>query len=184
MSNTKIILAFLSGSIIGSILTWRYAKGKYEKITQDEINSVKAVFSKREKTESKKNQEEETTNESESKEDEYRSILQEEGYNKKREEETLVDRPYVIPPEEFGEFDGYEKISLTYYADGMLVDENDEIVDNVEEIVGEDALTRFGEYEDDSVFVRNDSLKSDYEILLDYRKYSEVRKHNLYNWEV
>ena len=40
-------------------------------------------------------------------------------------------------------------------------------------IVG-DALNHFGEYEDDSVFVRCDERKCDYEILLDQRSFSEV----------
>ena len=88
----------------------------------------------------------------------------------------FVEKPYVISPEEFGEFEEYEKISLTYYADQVLTDENNEEVDDVEEIVGEESLTHFGEYEDDSVFVRNDRLKCDYEILLDQRNYSDVTK--------
>jgi hypothetical protein len=44
----------------------------------------------------------------------------------------------------------------------------------VDDVVGFESLNRFGEYEDDSVFVRNDRLKCDYEILLDRRKYSDV----------
>lgn len=184
MNNTKIILAFLSGSIIGSFITWRYLKDKYETIAQNEIDSVKKVFSERRNTESQKRHDEEYVVDESDKESDYQSILREEGYAGNGKEETPVETPYVISPEEFGEFDGYEKISLTYYADDVLVDENDEIVDNVDAVVGEESLTHFGEYEDDSVFVRNDSLKSDYEILLDYRKYSEVRKRNSYHGEV
>ena len=63
-------------------------------------------------------------------------------------------------------------ISLTYYSgNGVLVDDNEEQVDNVEELVGEDSLKHFGEYEDDSVYVRNDERKCDYEILLDESNY-------------
>ena len=87
-----------------------------------------------------------------------------------------IDKPYVITPEEFGDLDDYETISLTYYADQILADDNDVIVDDIEDVVGFDSLNSFGEYEDDSVFVRNDRLKSDYEILLDQRKYSDVIK--------
>ena len=50
----------------------------------------------------------------------------------------------------------------------------DDIVDNVDDVVGVDSLTHFGEYEEDSVFVRNDLLQTDYEILRDPRKYSDV----------
>jgi len=85
-----------------------------------------------------------------------------------------TDRPYVIPPEEFGELHGYETISLTYYADNVLADELDELVEDVDDVVGLDSLKTFGRYEDDSVFVRNDRLKADYEILADLRNYSDV----------
>ena len=47
-------------------------------------------------------------------------------------------------------------------------------VEDVDNVVGEESLNCFGKYEDDSVFVRNDVLKADYEILLDERNYSDV----------
>ena len=86
----------------------------------------------------------------------------------------MVEKPYVIPPEEFDDSDEYAKLSLTYYSDGVLADENDEIVDDINETVGADFANHFGEYEDDSVFVRNNRLKCDYEILRDNRSYSDV----------
>lgn len=86
------------------------------------------------------------------------------------------DRPYVITPEDFAELEDYDTISLIYYADGVLADDQDEVIDNVDEIVGAESLITFGEYEDDSVFVRNDRLKADYEILLDARRYVDVKK--------
>lgn len=67
--------------------------------------------------------------------------------------------------------------SLTYFADGILADECGEIVDDVEEIIG-DGLDHFGEYEDDSVFVRNDAKRCDYEILKDLRDFSDFKKKN------
>ena len=52
----------------------------------------------------------------------------------------------------------------------------------MDEIVGEESLNHFGEYEDDSVFVRSDRLKCDYEILLDQRNYSDVVKRCHIEW--
>jgi hypothetical protein len=63
---------------------------------------------------------------------------------------------------------------LTYYSDGVLTDENDEVLEDVEDIIGIDSLNHFGEYEEDSVYVRNDEKLCDYEILLDNRNYSDV----------
>lgn len=88
--------------------------------------------------------------------------------------ENSGEHPYVIFPEEFAELDGYTPISLTYFADGVLADEYGVIVDDVEEIVG-DALKHFGEYEEDSVYVRNDAKRCDYEILRDEREYKEFQ---------
>ena len=93
-------------------------------------------------------------------------------------------KPYVIPPEQFGDNEEHEQISLTYYADGVLADENDEVIEDVEDAVGIDSLNHFGEYEDDSVFVRNDARKCDYEILLDQRTYSEVVEDMPHQMEV
>lgn len=154
-------LAFIAGAGIGSVCTWQLLKRKYELIAQED-RTPKDV----DDMDFKK----------------YASIIQKEGYTdysktvEEKKGEAFVEKPYVISPEEFGEFEEYEKISLTYYADEVLADENDEEVDDVEEIVGKGSLNHFGEYEDDSVFVRNDRLKCDYEILLDQRNYSDVVK--------
>jgi hypothetical protein len=178
MSKTINLLMFIFGAAVGSIVTWQYTKQIYEKITQEEIDSVKEVFSRKEGADV--SEKAAPINEKPSIA-EYAKRLQNEGYtnysNQEEKSETMSDsKPYVIPPEEFGEADGYEKISFTYYSDSILADENDEIVEDVEEVVGIESLGSFGEYEDDSVFVRNDRLKCDYEILLDMRRYSDVVK--------
>ena len=189
MKKTINFMMFIVGAAIGSIVTWRYVEKKYEQIAQEEIDSVKEVFAKREQesTETKDVIREKAFNAKEKPNIvEYAAKLREQGYtnyagvepepNKEEvsEESMDIDTPYVIPPEEFGEFDDYEKIGLTYYADQVLTDEDDELVEDIEDTVGFDSLNHFGEYEDDSVFVRNDRLRCDYEILLDQRKYSDV----------
>jgi hypothetical protein len=162
------LAAFLLGTAVGAVTAWQYAKRKYERIAQEEIDSVKEVFSKREQKTDK-----------ETKEQEYGELLRNTGYSnyssekRKGEKEVEFREPYVISPEEFGEMNDYEKISLTYYANGILADENDEVIDDIEETVG-DALEHFGEYEDDSVFVRNEENVCDYEILFDQRNFSEI----------
>ena len=200
MNKTKNFMMFVLGVAVGSVVTWQYVEKKYERITQDEIDSVKEVFSKRAAENTKdtlvktfdsndKFIEEDRIKAVNAKEKpsiiEYAARLREQGYTnysdmvdekpeEVKEESMSVDKPYVIAPEEFGELDDYDTISLTYYADQILTDDNDVIVDDIEDVVGFDSLNSFGEYEDDSVFVRNDRLKCDYEILLDQRKYSDV----------
>lgn len=191
MNKTVNFVMFILGAAIGSVVTWRYVEKKYEQIAQDEIDSVKEVFSKREvevKEDIEARAKADTAKEKPSVV-EYAARLREQGYTnysdmadekpeEVKKEPMTMDRPYVIAPEEFGDIDDYETISLTYYADQILADDNDEIVDDIDGVVGFDSLNSFGEYEDDSVFVRNDRLKCDYEILLDQRKFSKPKVVN------
>lgn len=105
----------------------------------------------------------------------YAEILKNEAYVPEGTE-MVENKPYVISPDEFGENEDYDTISLTYYADQVLVDDGGDKIEDVDDVVGMESLTHFGEYEDDSVFVRNDRLRCDYEILMDERTYSEAQK--------
>ena len=82
------------------------------------------------------------------------------------------ERPYVITPDEFGE--DYDTESYMYYEDGIVADDNDNIIDDVEGTIGFECLGRIGEYETGCIHVRNDVLKKDYEVLKSLRRYSEV----------
>lgn len=151
------IIIFAVGAAVGSVVTWKIMKTRYEQL-QDEYFEY-----------------EETPDS----EEEYDNIIKDEGYetieNEEREEEDdMEDKPYVITPEEFGEGE-YETESLIYYDDDVLTYENGKIIDNVDEIVGIGSLYTFGQYEDDSVFVRNDKLKRDFEILADERNYYDIK---------
>lgn len=176
------IVMFVLGAAVGSVITRRYVKKKYEQIAQEEIDSVRKVFSNKEsgtaiKVDPVQAKDEKTDLA------EYVAQLEKERYinysginTEEKERKPMAGKPYVISPEEFGEYEEYERISLAYYADHVLADENDELIEDVENVVGLESLTHFGEYEDDSVFVRNDRLKCDYEILMDQRTHSDVIK--------
>ena len=183
-------LIFATGAAVGSVVTWKVLKTKYEQIAQEEIDSVKEVFSRMNTVEevSEEGEIEQTSETEPVKKLDYRSLAKQMtndlGYTNysdisKNEEggtESMeYDKPYVIDPNEFGELDDYEQVSLTFYsADCVLTDDDNNPIEDVEGIVGIDFYAHFGEYEDDSVFIRNDRTKCDYEILMDYRKYSDV----------
>lgn len=191
MSKLFPFVTFTIGAVAGAASAWYFAKKKYELIAQEEIDSVKEVYSNKVTKDISNVSVEDyvkakATTVDEKKTDdimEYANKLSQAGYvdysaikEDKKEDVMSEDKPYIIPPDEYGELDDYECVSLTYYSDEILADDMDELVDDVEAIVGKDSLEHFGEYEDDSVFVRNDALKADYEILLDNRKYSDVIK--------
>ena len=79
-------------------------------------------------------------------------------------------KPFVIAPEDFGEL-GYDTKTWKYYKDFVLTDEEGDVVLDPENIIG-DALSHFGAYEDDAVYVRNMDVECDYEILKDERTFS------------
>lgn len=83
-------------------------------------------------------------------------------------------KPFVISPDDFGLIDDFEQITLEYYADGILADEDQSIIENVEDLVGFDSLSHFGEYEDDCVCVRNERYRVDYEILRNNIRYADL----------
>ena len=182
---TKLII-FAAGAVIGSAVTWKLVKDKYERIANEEIKSVKERYSKKTAKDSDTDELDDVSLADTIKEvEEYLNKIDESGYstenNKKGVAKSMKnDRPYIIAPEEFDDQPDYDAVSLTYYEDGVVTDMWDEKIDDdeVEDLVGKDALTHFGEYEEDSVFIRNDNLKTDYEILRDYRRYSDVVPDN------
>lgn len=188
-NNVKYFASFLFGTAVGVAVSWKILKTKYEQIAQEEIDSVKEVFSKRNKetaeflndaaktlSENKEEIDEEPSEKSEGIID-YSGMCRDFGYISENKEKKggdyMNDYPYVISPDEFDEI-GYNTVSLTYYADGVLTDECNDPIEDVDETIGEDSLNHFGEYEDDSVFVRNDALRTDYEILRDLRNYYDI----------
>jgi hypothetical protein len=89
--------------------------------------------------------------------------------------------PYTITSEEFGMEDDYETISLTYYSDGVLVSDNGLKMskEDIDQSVGSDYLNYIGI--NDSIYIRNDHRKCDYEILVDpWKTYADMLKERPY----
>lgn len=182
------IFAFATGVAIGAAVTCKYFKTKYERIAQEEIESVKETFSaKKEPVEEDSNvsvEEEPTINRyAKPSLAEYAAKLTGNGYtnysNIEVEDENVLDltpKPYVISPSEFDTEDGYEAITLYYHTDGVVADDMGEVVENFEDIIGSDFHVHYGEYEDDAVHIRNEKLKTDYEILLHPEAYLDAEE--------
>lgn len=96
----------------------------------------------------------------------------------KTEEEmdlTKIDRtlPYIIDSDEFtNEFDHHDKISLYYYrVDDILCEESEEVIEDVEAVIGYDALAALDMQT--TVWVRNEPLCIDYEVISINKSYAE-----------
>ena len=77
----------------------------------------------------------------------------------------MYDDPFVIDPSEFGENPEYDTETLTYFADGVLVDDVDDVIEEPDIVVGLENLKIFEEFGATTVYVRNDIYKTDYEII-------------------
>lgn len=184
-------LFFIAGAASASFITYKVVEKKFKNIADEEIESVKAIYEQKMKGTKLDEEKMETPEEidlsktdgvSYSKQNPYSSLVSNLGYSNIKEEEheeMVDDNIQVIPPEDFGEYEDkygnpYKCESLYYYKDKVLAYTNDEKIEDVSKLIGTTALHTFGEYEDDSVFVRNHAMKTDFEILKDDRTYSEV----------
>lgn len=88
----------------------------------------------------------------------------------------MYDDPFVIDPSEFGEIPEYDTETLTYFADGVLVDDVDDVIEEPDIVVGLENLKIFDEFGATTVYVRNDIYKTDYEIIRDDWNYSDLKE--------
>ena len=95
---------------------------------------------------------------------------------KPQEEPTRFDDPFIIDPSEFGEDPEYDTMTLTYFADGVLVDDVDEVIEEPDIVVGLENLKVFEEFGASSIYVRNDIYKTDYEVIRDDWNYSDLKE--------
>lgn len=201
MNKAVAFAAFVVGAAVGAVVAWQGTKKFYERQANDEIDEMAKYYKSKLEPIEKENDEDISEAEKHVEEveeivkrtkaavkmnkekpsvTEYAAILNKENYTnysntEKREDAKPVepvDRPYVISSDEFGDFDNYNQICLTYFADKILADDNDEIVDDPDDIVGLSSLNELETFEDDVIHVRNDRLKCDYEIVKDLRTYA------------
>jgi hypothetical protein len=99
-----------------------------------------------------------------------------ETYEEPFPEEPDPNKPYVIGHDIFyiGEKD-YPQVTLTYFdGDGVLADERDKPIDDMDDVIGNDNL-RFGfqSHDNNVVYVRNDRLGIDYEVVRSKGNYTK-----------
>lgn len=215
--DTRIIFGaagVIVGAGIGALITWRFLKQHYETLSQEEIDAVKAHYSKvfkegpdadlssmvakyKDKVDElgysgvqSDDSDDPEDDEDDAEEESDDAYVQEDSSDDHPEPKITniwqytkdhphpEDEAYVITFEQFNnEHDDYDKSDLVYYeGDDILVDSQESPIDNVEDLIGPDALTRFGDGSRDKnmVYVRNDRIAMDFEVSRDERSYTEV----------
>ena len=177
MSKVKGLLIFAAGALAGAFAGARIAKKHYEELAQEEIEDIRAYYKNREKEEPKEEVEEKVEEKSIEVEEkkEYDNIIKHGNYmtmeeDEENEDDELYDsddEPYIIDPSEFGNYGHYATQTCTYFADGVLVDDVDEVIEDPDSLVGTYHIDIFRDFDATSVYVRNDWMKMDFEIIRD-----------------
>lgn len=172
-------IGFLIGAVVGGaaafVGTWKYWERKSREIEDAAVESCRKAFNRPRHTEEpvKPDISKYETPEAPTAEEKqaYQEATAPYAPPFEEDEDEHTGR-YIIAPFEFGNQD-YEERSFTYYPGGQLEDEDGHLLTSseIEETIGADAINHFGEYEEDSVFVRNDDRGCDYEILRSIRPY-------------
>ena len=172
------LFIFVIGVVSGTFVGAQIAKKKYEEIANEEIEEIRAYYKER-VTELPEQTVEMTRDEEEPKVEEieiieerkqYDNIIKRGNYMASDEEEqnNVCDEAYPIDPSEFGNDGKNATETLTYFADGVLVNEVDEVIEDPDLVVGRHHIDIFNEFPDATcVYVRNDLDGMDYEILKD-----------------
>ena len=195
----KRIIAFLVGVVSGGAVSYFITKKllvkKYENLLNAQMQEMRGYSKECEEVaENTEKEEKEVPKQEEVKEEtpaerniaSFESYYNGEAYKNKEKTnyanavedptEYFVDQTIrVIEPREFRETDN-EVITLKYYEDDILTDERDEVIDDPVGLVGDEFSKHFGEYEDDCVYVRNDNLDVDYEILAQGMTYDRFKR--------
>jgi len=191
--NTRVGLGLMFGLLCGAggfIFGWMFSKKKYEMLADVEVASVKkslAEYYEKPIISSTKDIKKDSNIQDDVNKDmkgyvdyanKYRTNpvkpVSAPSYKIIEEREDKDHKsPYVISPQEFQE-SSYDTQTLFYHTDRILADDDFNIIHDIPGTIGADALISFGQYEDDAVYVRNDILQIDYEILKDERCYEKI----------
>lgn len=183
---------FAIGAAVGSVASMKYFKTKYERIADEEIESVKKsitqliknsdILNKKTDSNPKNNSNgasdntkgKETLNKVVNKLD-YTSFSKSVSQEEAKDDKPEGDLPYIIPPEQVGE-DDYECNTYTLYSDGVLTDELNDVVEeeDLAYLIGSrDVFKHIDDYGNGAVYVRNDFLGTDFEIIRCLEAYNE-----------
>lgn len=163
MSN-KSIVAFVAGAAIGAYGAWTYAKKYFNDMIDETVKKYSACEAEDQpKIESKNENEEEDESEAEEDSDPERTKYHKAVNEYAKPEESKKKGPYIIDADEFRDGTMDTCVTYSYFEDGVVTDEFDNIVEDVDEAIGEDFVNHFDD--DDTVYVRNEERHCDYEII-------------------
>lgn len=177
MNDSRIIgglLIFTAGVAIGAVSAFYYVKDKYKAIADEEIKAMELYYESKVKSARNEGRKEALWEPITKESDDADDIIRNQGYNNEKEEDKMakkehpgeVELPYSITPEQFDNPENmHQTMSLSFNPDmGVLVDDltNEEVdISNV----GKENLDLFANSGEDTMYIRNDLIGTDFEII-------------------
>lgn len=180
-TGTKLVLSFVAGGAVGSLITYYAVRETFRNQAEEEIQSVRDIYLKREAKELEEFRESqgvETATEEDLIQYHLRGLA-ELGYEIPEVDDTDCDEvnPVEYPDgvEEIDEsefmngFEDYESTTLTLYTDGVMTDDIEDVVDDPKRYFNNIDLESY-EKGDDLYFV-NHSLMLKIELIVSKQSY-------------
>ena len=200
MNKTAIaaVLGIFGGAGIGAGVTYILFKKRFDADLDEAVNEVKTFYAGRNQTNKEPTEDPEESSNDRAGESDSNPVEQDSICDFKMDSHTIDYYSAYVFPEEPKELktnddiyvidedtyygaiaDGADPTEYMYYADHILADENSDVIDNIESLVGREALTYFGNEGVDSVYVHNKRLDMYIEILRSERLYKEDYAYKL-----
>lgn len=200
MTNLRLIATAAVGLAVGSVIGYKYAEKKmlaeFEERLERETNLVRRMYKPEHETpqdmveelygEAIKEYQGEEGAAPESKEPVAYHKIRPSSVEIAKKEEKLIERSVFQPSEDRGEIhvitaneqqeSGYEQVTWTYYAkDGVVTDVHEDRIEDYAKFLGTDFIEMFGVGSDDEnvVYIRNEVLMIDYEVVRSHGAYVE-----------
>ena len=194
MNNTiKYLGTFAVGFGAGAFFTHQYLNNKLDERLNEEFEYLKNLYEDKVSPTAKEAFDKAVEGINKATEDikTFRSTIKKQGYNTyfndkfeveddifENEEEVeeppeerrdFKEEPYAITADQFADENGLEKTTLTYYVNADILAEDNDVLDEIDSVVGPDFREMFdNSVEEDVVYIRNEKLGMDYEFVRDW----------------
>lgn len=208
MNKTLVgVIAFVAGSAVGAGSVYYILGKKFDKRLEKELEAItiangEEVISEREMTPEEveimlyeKQMDEERLNAQDFADDFKRAMNEytgeeddESGFEYEFEYPIEHDKPILIPESEFGDVT-YQQVYYILYNDGVIADDMDRPVKDVDGMFGLENLRHFGDdylypNQNDAIYIRDDTCRYEYEIVKDNRSFdTEKYPNSMYRLE-
>lgn len=166
------IAIFSLGFVTGGALAWKLACRKYDKLIDEEVESVKRIFSERHRVEPE-NEAPVIEPQEEDIPDAEDDSIEVQILNPTTSEWKV---PKIIDEEDFGTEEFYETDTINLYSDGTITNSRDVplTMEEVSHYVSQEAIDRLNSDDDlDILHVENENLRIYYEIIKTYIPYED-----------